>query len=66
MHCPSCEIRKVAVTLDTIVGTHTVCRECAFRSGNAAFIQAIEDTDWLERFWKRDSSKVQGDGHVVA
>ena len=52
MDCPSCERRAIAVTLETIVGTVSVCKTCGIQGGHPAFLEAVRETLEMERYWK--------------
>ena len=61
MMCPSCERRAIAVTLETVIGSVSVCKTCGIQGGHPAFLAAVQETMGLETQWLRDSSTVAGD-----
>ncbi len=52
MTCPGCEVRSVAVTLNTCVGTVSVCRVCAVQGSKLEFIDALLEVQELEHYWR--------------
>lgn len=50
--CPGCEVRSIAVTLSTIVGTVSLCRVCAVQGSKPEFVAALMEVEELEHVWR--------------
>lgn len=52
MTCPGCEVRSIAVTLNTCVGTVSLCRVCAVRGSKPEFVAALMEVEELDYRWR--------------
>ena len=64
MTCASCESRPIAVTVETIAGTVSLCGACAVKGNYDEFVASLMQVADLEYYWRLDSSTVREGRHV--